>query len=245
MWYDFILLMVTCFEYSTRNMVLLSNIAPESVVHYYLFWPLIQTFFTGTPSTSQGTPTSRPPRSPAARGSRTSGSGRGRGKGRANAQAANQGQPTNILGSVYRGHLVRFIVPYVSGFTDVIGDGNCGYRVVALHVYGDENEWTRVRNECFIELRSRPALYDKVIPSDTTQLANKIAHWTDGYCSPYHWFEMPDIGHIVSTRYNIVVVSYGSHGAITTFPVIVEPGVGLPPTTPLVMGHIGAHFIMV
>lgn len=151
---------------------------------------------------------------------------------------------SNLIYSAYAGDIIGFMVPHVRGFVDVIGDGNCGYRVVALHVYGNENLWKTVRQECYLELNSRRELYERVLTMTVQEIAFKICHWTDGGCTNAHWFEFPDIGHIVATRYNIVVVSYGLTGGVLALPAIVDPGAG-PPKSTLVVGHVGNHFIKV
>ncbi|KNA08912.1 hypothetical protein SOVF_158450, partial [Spinacia oleracea] len=40
-----------------------------------------------------------------------------------------------------------YIVPHINYIHDVIGDGNCGYRVIARWTYGDEHRWPTIRQE--------------------------------------------------------------------------------------------------
>ena len=37
---------------------------------------------------------------------------------------------------------------------DVKGDGNCGYRCISLQLYGNENEYTKIRNDVYSYLNS-------------------------------------------------------------------------------------------
>ncbi|KAL2933720.1 Uronate isomerase [Bienertia sinuspersici] len=41
--------------------------------------------------------------------------------------------------------LPTHIVPYINNIYNVDVDGNCGYRVVARWIYGDEHRWPTVR----------------------------------------------------------------------------------------------------
>ncbi|KAL2923466.1 DNA ligase 1 [Bienertia sinuspersici] len=40
--------------------------------------------------------------------------------------------------------LPTYIVPYINNIYNVNGDGNCGYRVVARWIYGNEHRWPTV-----------------------------------------------------------------------------------------------------
>ncbi|GAA0176394.1 hypothetical protein LIER_29397 [Lithospermum erythrorhizon] len=70
----------------------------------------------------------------------------------------------DIHTSSYSADLMSFIIPFVDGFVDVKADGNCGYRDVALHIYGNENESARVRKECCMELHQCKDFYQKIMP---------------------------------------------------------------------------------
>ncbi|GAB2295452.1 hypothetical protein Dimus_038358 [Dionaea muscipula] len=50
-------------------------------------------------------------------------------------------------------------LPYIRGFVDVRGDGNRGFRVIALSEYGDEHMWDQVRLDLIEEMRNNEELY--------------------------------------------------------------------------------------
>ncbi|KAI5652698.1 hypothetical protein M9H77_29885 [Catharanthus roseus] len=72
----------------------------------------------------------RPPRAPREKG-------RGRDLGRSNLSAVKHASSCSTF--LYTNAFPAFIYPFISNWENVIGDGNCGYRVVANFVFGDEH----------------------------------------------------------------------------------------------------------
>ena len=137
-----------------------------------------------------------------------------------------------------------FIIPYIGGITNVKGDGHCGYRAVALQIYGDEESWGRVRSECYTEVRDHQELYERVLSwIPVSELLCKLA-WYEPWVPEYYWMTLPEVGHIIATRYNVAFISYGSSGGNLCLPVTVRAGVQ-PPTDTVVLGQVPAHFIAV
>ncbi|KAI5653161.1 hypothetical protein M9H77_30348 [Catharanthus roseus] len=71
---------------------------------------------------------------------------------------------------------------------NVIGDGNCGYRVVADFVFGDEHQWSE----------------DKL-----------ASGWT---CAYAHWFKTPDLLYIVANAFNLCVILIAQLSSTTMLP---------------------------
>ncbi|KAI5662810.1 hypothetical protein M9H77_22133 [Catharanthus roseus] len=84
---------------------------------------------SGSGSRSRGR--GRPPRAPRERG-------RGHDRGRSNLSAVKHASPCSTF--PYTNDFPAFIYPFISNWKNVIGDGNCGYRVVADFVFGDEHQ---------------------------------------------------------------------------------------------------------
>ncbi|GAA0152966.1 hypothetical protein LIER_11317 [Lithospermum erythrorhizon] len=142
----------------------------------------------------------------------------------------------------------QFDVVYYSicWIVDVKADGNCAYRAVALHIYGNENEWDRVRKECCMKLYQHKELYQEIMPYDDLDvLFRKIAFFGVDNAPLFNWMTLSEVGHIIATRYNVVLFSYGRTGGLTCLPVIVLAGVG-PLTSTIVLGHVFgySHFIL-
>ena len=196
---------------------------------------------------SPSTPTSLPPLAVSNSGQgRGRGTARGRGRGRGRGRSKGRSR-LDLSTSIYARDLIPFIVPFVESYEDVIGDGNCGYRCVALYVYGDQELWPKVRSECCQELLKHQDLYQAVISYvPTDEVFDKIAWYGPDFAPKVHWLSLPTIGHIIATCYNVVLVSYSYHGACTCLPVIVPDGVG-PPTGTIVLGHSSTaeHFFLI
>lgn len=59
----------------------------------------------------------------------------------------------------------RVFSPFVSSVINVIGDGNCGYRVMTKFMYGDEEKWLIVRQQLISEQELNMELYISVFGS--------------------------------------------------------------------------------
>nr|GEU88363.1 hypothetical protein [Tanacetum cinerariifolium] len=119
---------------------------------------------------------------------------------------------------------------------DVRGDGNCGFRSVAVALGLSEDQWPRIR-------------------SDLANHQNyKYIFGTAGYKQIYKtvrfagkWMEMPNTGLIIASAYNRVVISLANGGNVggctTTFPLWSIPP-QLEPYETIVIAHVyGNHFI--
>ncbi|KAI5663736.1 hypothetical protein M9H77_23059 [Catharanthus roseus] len=85
---------------------------------------------SGSGSGSRGR--GRLPRAPRERG-------RGHHRGRSSLSTMIHASPCSTF--PYTNAFPSFIYPFISNWKNVIGDGNCGYRVVADFVFGDEHQW--------------------------------------------------------------------------------------------------------
>ncbi|KAI5675701.1 hypothetical protein M9H77_06651 [Catharanthus roseus] len=121
----------------------------------------------------------RPPRAPSTRG-------RGRDRGQSSLSAVIHASPCSTF--PYTNAFSAFIYPFISNWKNVIGDGNCGYRVVADLVFGDEHQW--------------PEIHWPV----------------DEPVSYVHWFETPDSLYIIANAFNLCVILIVQLGSTTVLP---------------------------
>ncbi|GAA0138516.1 hypothetical protein LIER_00247 [Lithospermum erythrorhizon] len=155
------------------------------------------------------------------------------------------GQWKSICTSPYNIGVPPFIIPFIRDFFYVKSDWNCGYRVVAFHLWGDEDRWLEVRKECYRELNHRKDLYNRIFGnlSSVDDILNKI-EWEGTNAPIDKWMTLPELGHIIATTYNIIFVSYGIHGGYTFLSIIIDDDIESPKRT-LVIGfiHQVRHFI--
>ncbi|GJY32853.1 hypothetical protein Tco_0417322, partial [Tanacetum coccineum] len=121
------------------------------------------------------------------------------------------------------------------------GDGNCGFRSVAVALGLSEDQWPRIRSDLVQELEANHQNY-------------KYIFGTTGYKKIYKtvpfagkWMEMPNMRLIIASAYNRVVISLANGGnaggCTTTFPL----WSCLPQSEPhetIVIAHVyGNHYI--
>ncbi|XP_070662492.1 uncharacterized protein [Malus domestica] len=103
---------------------------------------------------------------------------------------------------IYREEFPEAIRTYITGQTDVNPDGNCGYRVISMAL-GIDNGW---RKECFVG-NGRYA-----------EIERALDYFEDGFAPEYSWLTMPDMGHIIATCYNVVLIHLSMTQCITFLP---------------------------
>lgn len=124
-------------------------------------------------------------------------------------------------------------------------DGHCGYRAVAAQIYGNEDMWAQVRTDCYNEVHARQDLYQRVLTwINVNELLRKIACYVRPIMDMTYWMDLPELGHIIATRYNVAFISYSASGGNLCLPVTVPAGVG-PPINTVVLGQVTNHFILV
>ncbi|KAI5678282.1 hypothetical protein M9H77_09232 [Catharanthus roseus] len=131
-------------------------------------------------------------------GSGTGSGERGRGRDHGRSILSDVKHASSCSTFPYTNAFPAFIYPFISNWKNVIGDGNCGYRVVANFVFGDEHQWPE-RN---------------VLMSSFT---GYIGQWID-LCCTQHWFETPDSLYIIENAFNLCVILIAQLGSMTVLP---------------------------
>lgn len=145
----------------------------------------------------------------------------------------------------YLSSFPSYVQPYIRRINDVKADGHCGFRAIAgLLGFGEDN-WLKVREELIEELCNYRSYYVKFYESSKV-----VAHLLETLsCStipaPYkNWMDLPDMGHLVATRYNVVLVHISMQQCWTYLPLRSNP----PPQSQLkiiTIGYVNKHFVQV
>jgi hypothetical protein len=101
---------------------------------------------------------------------------------------------------------------YIEDIVNVEGDGYCGYRVVALDIRKNEDDYELVKLNMVNEINLHRKLYIKVFGgkeclkyvTDALVYARKRAR---GVAPLEKWFTFPDMGHVIATYYGKIVVN--------------------------------------
>lgn len=109
--------------------------------------------------------------------------------------------------------------PYIHDVRDVTADGHCGFRVVADLIGMGENNWAQVKRDLVDELQSH---YDDYVQlyggADRVQeLLHSLSYFHSGSVTDNN-MTMPDTGHIIASRYNIVLLHISQQQCITFLP---------------------------
>ncbi|XP_057488525.1 protein FAR1-RELATED SEQUENCE 2-like [Actinidia eriantha] len=114
--------------------------------------------------------------------------------------------------------------PYFRHVKDVAADGNCGFRVIGgLMGFGEEG-WLQVRKDLLSELHSHADLYRQLY--GTQDRVDGLTHTLSDFevCPGYdRWMIMPDMGHLISSCYNVVLCHLSLKQCLTFLPLRSEP----------------------
>ncbi|KAK9140085.1 hypothetical protein Scep_009766 [Stephania cephalantha] len=109
-------------------------------------------------------------------------------------------------------------LPHVEAIIDVVSDGNCGYRCIASGLrLADVDGWRIVRRRMYDEIIGYEDLWREVLGSSFETVKNAV-HCPEKQegASFKEWLTLPDMGLLVSTAFNVILVNL-SHGSASTF----------------------------
>ncbi|KAL5170270.1 hypothetical protein HKD37_11G032010 [Glycine soja] len=132
-----------------------------------------------------------------------------------------------------------FMHDFIDKIIDVKADGNCGYRSVAGLLGMGEDSWSVLFDgtERFEELRMS-LLVDGLTKFDVYICFILVT--TD------KWMDITDTGHVIASRYNVIVVSLSKQQNMTFFPRRSQPLANSSLHRIICIGHVyGNHFVEV
>ncbi|POW11185.1 hypothetical protein PSTT_05423 [Puccinia striiformis] len=160
------------------------------------------------------------------------------------AASPNHNSPEEIPHQIPR--LPRFIQPFVQTIFDVDPDGNCGFRVVAYCLYGDQERYMDVRDRMVKELTKRQEFYLKEgIIFNINETLDAISLKSKGWCPPRNWLVMPSMGEIIANAFNTPVFFFSQVGTNERigcqgmFPTFCPPNSNRPIFIALIDQHYG------
>ena len=135
---------------------------------------------------------------------------------------------------------------YVSNIQDVMPDGNCGFRSLAVGLGFDENQWGFVRQQLLQEVDTNREAYRYVFNSVDENLYEAVRHsinWFDIRPAPEeHWMLMSYTGLVVAQRFGVIVHLISAKGCITFFPLWLAPST-IPQHNVVCLLHMPQHFV--
>lgn len=155
---------------------------------------------------------------------------------------------TFITDFPYPTDVPHWILKYIIGHTNVKGDGHCGFRCIALCVYGDDELWDLVRRELVQEMFENWELYWRALTKDVLMRAVRICDYHEATAPQRHWLCLTDLGLVVATRYQRILQCFSiSSGCSHFLPLQPRLGGQTAPTEfiTLALVHGASHFIKI
>ncbi|CAO3618540.1 unnamed protein product [Mucor hiemalis] len=128
-------------------------------------------------------------------------------------------------------------------------DGFCGYRAVAYLIYGDQDEYKKVKKEMLKTLEENLEWYKTYTGSIIPEIERNIRAGMDGESSKTAiWYKTPDCAQIAADTYNIpvcvytTVSSYNTDQCLTFLP-FRWPTRHKVKIQPLILQHVVNHWL--
>ena len=151
----------------------------------------------------------------------------------------------------YYDHIPYLIFPFMEGWNDVRGDGNCGFRCVADAYHGGEENYLLARRVIANELAANSVDYAAIYGGHQYVIeAVRRITWEGGRCDANHWMEVVFDLFPIANLYNcaIMLYSYGNNRSITQSYTVLPtrvPQLITAPTSELHIAHLAnyGHYI--
>nr|XP_043639659.1 protein FAR1-RELATED SEQUENCE 5-like [Erigeron canadensis] len=108
--------------------------------------------------------------------------------------------------------------PYITNIQNIFGDGNCGYRALAVGLgLNEDNFYEYIRQQMREELQNRYDLYSRIFVIDINSMYQDLC-FCGSPCPPEHWMKMPEAGVLIANKLGVIVHSLDKRGSTTIFP---------------------------
>nr|XP_027189376.1 uncharacterized protein LOC105851939 [Cicer arietinum] len=116
-----------------------------------------------------------------------------------------------------------YIRPYIEDIVDVVADGNCGFRAIAALLGWTEESWALVRSQLDKEIGLHKDVYSNVFDDNVESVRNSLKISKLGAQGKDKWMSLPDLGYVIATLYNVILVSLSRNLNMTFFPLNKSP----------------------
>ncbi|KAH1226067.1 PKS-NRPS hybrid synthetase [Glycine max] len=155
-------------------------------------------------------------------------------------------QPTRIIPMLDQ--FASFIQGFIRDVLDVKVDGNCGYWSIAALLGMGEDSWPLVRNELIKELDRWSHEYMNLFGGTERFEQLKLSLLVDGFSkvSVDKWINITEMGYVIASRYNVILVSLSRQQSMPFFPLRSQPPLDSSGHRMICVGHVfGNHFVQV
>ncbi|KAI5676604.1 hypothetical protein M9H77_07554 [Catharanthus roseus] len=112
-----------------------------------------------------------------------------------------------------------FMYDFIQNWKNVVGDGNCGFRVVSNFLFGDENHWAEIRRRMSYDLHHHMNMYVQLfgLLEYVTELIRKM-NWIEGLAPVDYWMDTPNHLYVIANTFNLCVILIARFGSTTVLP---------------------------
>ncbi|XP_052210141.1 uncharacterized protein LOC127813254 [Diospyros lotus] len=135
---------------------------------------------------------------------------------------------------------------FIHNIMNVDSDGHCGFRAIAALLGMSEQNWGDIRLNLIEELHVFRAEYSQLYGSNmrVDELMHALSCF-ESVAPPQHWMTLPDMGHLIASKYNVVLIHLSRLQCLTYLPLRSVP----PPSLQHRIISIGfvndCHFVQV
>ncbi|KAL5149723.1 hypothetical protein HKD37_13G036485 [Glycine soja] len=152
------------------------------------------------------------------------------------ASSSKPSKPTRIIPMLDQ--FTPFIQDFIHNVVDVKVDGNCGYRSIASLLGMGEDSWPLVRNKLIKELGRWSHDYTNLFGGTKKFEQLRLSLLVDGFSK--------EMGYVIVSRYNIILVPLSRKQSMTFFPLRNQPPPDSSVHCMICVSHVfGNHFVQV
>ncbi|XP_052171683.1 PKS-NRPS hybrid synthetase cheA-like [Diospyros lotus] len=108
---------------------------------------------------------------------------------------------------------------FIHNIVNVESDGHCGFRAIAALLGMSEHNWRDIRMNLIGELHTFRDEYIELYGS--AMRVDELMHALSCFecvAPPQHWMTLPDMGHLIASKYNVVLVHLSRMQCLTYLP---------------------------
>ncbi|KAF9592111.1 hypothetical protein IFM89_011949 [Coptis chinensis] len=118
----------------------------------------------------------------------------------------------------YLDYFPDILQPLILDIEDPKGDGNCGFRALAMALGYDEEGWVQVRVNLISELRASKEEYIRMFGHENvTRCEGSLLHFK-GDAPEEKWMLLPEHGYLAASKYSVAIVYFSMAGCHTFLP---------------------------
>lgn len=145
-----------------------------------------------------------------------------------------------------------FMHQYINEIYNVSGDGNCGFRAIAVCLGLHEDEYMQIRILLHEELLNHQQLYQQLLSVFGHDYYQEIlfglipdgVHWTGtGFAPLLFWMQFPAYGVLIATKFNRAVHFFSQAECSTYPPLLSSPTSCAGP--PICIGLTNNHYFVI